>query len=262
MKIVVDFENSQKICGGSRKLYFDDKKKKLWLSLDAEDKVDQDEKKVNDFNNIHEYILPCSDETGRECGWYLINDQIMNIRNQKFPKSSDFPEYKFPDYLKIILDWEEKPNEIILKRKMRDYGTGYSEVVYEFVSPVKELYKTDKEFFKRIQDRIIDVFYEFQDRKSIGYPDLLTRFYFGYFNTSWEDDDFGMKKLIIYSNIFWKIHLHSVHKKVMKFRQLAEESGLNTFYSNVPGGISDPMRQYLGSEALQNTQNKKRKLGE
>ena len=226
----------QKLGGlqGSRKIEFNYWDNKIWLT----------ERGVNNFSNIEEYIMPCSNETGQECGWYLVDDQIKNIRN--------YDSYKIPEYLKIKLDWEETPNEIILK-SINNYPS------YYFGEEINELYETEdgKRLLKKIQDRITDVMYEFQDWKGI-IPETIDRdyidLYFGEIRRG------GLK---INRDIFWQIHLHSIYKKHMKYREMAEEASLNTFYSNVPGGVSDPIREYLDSDsASQNTQNKKRKLGE
>ena len=215
--IVVDCDNSKNL--GSRKIYLDGET--IWLSSDG----------VNDISNIDEYIMPCSNETGQQCGWYLLDDQIMNIRNrfheQNYEKyRSDFPLYKFPDYLKIKLDWEETPNEIILKRRLyehEDDNTNYSDYnygpLYDFVSfSGKELYETEdgRKFLKKIKNRIADVFYEFQNWKNLeqfypvdsNYPGddtsyLDFKFYFG---------GFSYYRLRINKYIFWKIHLHSIKK--------------------------------------------------
>ena len=94
----------QKLGGlqGSRKMEFTPWNNFLWLT----------ERNVNNFTNIEEYVMPCSNETGQECGWYLHDHQIKNICHIR---------YKMPKYLKIKLDWEETPNEIILK-SADDFG--------------------------------------------------------------------------------------------------------------------------------------------
>ena len=122
---------------------------------------------------------------------------------------------------------------------------------------IEELYKTEdgKRLLKKIQDRITDVMYEFQDWKGIKKKNPIIEFYYG---------QIRRRGMYFKTDVIRQMHLHSIHKKIMKFQEIAEEASLNTFYSNVPEGISDPMRQYLDSnaEALQNTQIKKRKLGE
>ena len=223
----------QKLGGlqGSRKMEFTDLNNFLWLT----------EEGVNNFTNIEEYVMPC-DETGQQCGWYLQDHQIKNICQTYV--------YKMPKYLKIKLDWEETPNEIILKSD-DNFGN------YHYLGGIGELYKTEDgiRLLIKIQDRIRDVMYEFQDWKGIKKKHHYIEFYYG---------QILHRGIEFKTDVIRQIHLHSIYKKHMKYREMAEEASLNTFYSNVPAGVSDPIRQYLDSdaEASQNTQNKKRKLGE
>ena len=162
---------------------------------------------------IHEIIVPC-DESGQNCGWYLLDEKITDIHLEN--------EYKLPENFKLRLS--NKPeDQVILKKKGNQFGGG---IIYEFEMDYYVL-NVMKKFGEMHKDELM----------SLSFDDETQNNNYGF----WVDlgeDEFFMSKFFVK-----KLHLRSIQDRIMKNRKRIEDTVLKRTFSNTP--FSDAITQYV-----------------
>lgn len=169
---------------------------------------------------LHEIIVPC-DESGEECGWYLLDENIQFIMNPYSRKN-----YKIPRRLKVKIS-ENK--EVYFIRYVNPNILRAENLSYDELKSSLSTNSTIQFFYNNFENKIT-LYIDEKRNKENG-----IQFF--------EGDDGFFYVFFFSTNFFKHLHLLSVQDRIMKYRKRVENAVLKRTFSKTP--FSDAISKFV-----------------